>query len=131
MISFPAIMAAGATFIGAAQIELSREEAASLDIELSAINTQAEFLHPYPVILFGLDLNAFDACKLDGVAVQFFNEAGELVFSSSIAGIANSYTFQLLEDYLHSASLLIGCNTGPDRLGYQYLLKLIGYTQIP
>ena len=128
---FLAIAAAGATYIGGLQIQLSPAEAEELDIMISAVDTKKEYQHPYPLFLFEIDLNQFDACILRSVWIQFFNEQGQQVFGSSIEAEFGLYHFQLLEEYLDAATLGITCDAGPVALDSSYTIDLREYGRAP
>lgn len=125
------IAAAGATYIGGLQTQLSPAEAEDLAIMISAVDTEKEYQHPYPLFLFEVDLNQFDACIIRGVWIQFFNEQGQQVFGSSIEAKFGQYHFQLLEEYLDAATLGITCDTGPDTLDTSYTIDLREFGRAP
>jgi len=128
---FLAFAAAGATFISGLQTQLSPDEAEDLNIMISAVDSEKEHRHPYPLFLFEVDLNQFDTCNLKGVWVQFFNEEGHMVFGSSIEAEFGLYHFQILEEFLDSATLGITCDAGPDALDPSYTIQLREYGQAP
>ncbi|MBL4573430.1 MAG: hypothetical protein JKY86_10210 [Gammaproteobacteria bacterium] len=125
------IAAAGATFIGGLQTQLSPAEVENLDIVISAVDAEKEHRHPYPLFLFEVDLSQFDACILRGVWIQFFNDQGQQVFSSSIEAEFGLYHFQILEEYLDAATLGITCDAGPDALDPSYTIDLREYGRAP
>ena len=122
---------AGATFIGGLQTPLQPAGAEDLGIIISAIDSEKVFQHPYPVFLFEVDLSNFDACMLRSVGVNFFDDAGQLVYASSIGEEFGHYNFQLLEDFLDNAKLLVTCDAGPDALDPSYVIELGEYSRFP
>ena len=121
------IAAAGATWLGGQRTPLSPLEAEDLGINITAVNHEEESDHPYPQYAFVVELGQFDACKLGGVWVSILNDSDQLVYSASIQGESGRYSFQLLEEFLATATLGIICDAGPDVLDPGYTIELGGY----
>ena len=122
---------AGATYIGGLQNQLQPSEAEELGIEISAINLEKEFQHPYALFSFEVDLSEFSACDLRNVGVQILDDAGQVVFVSSISEEFGTYHFLLLADYLDTANLSVTCDAGPDALDPSYVIRLLEYDRPP
>lgn len=122
-----AFAAAGATYITGLQTEISAAEAEQLNIAISVIDMEKEYLHPYPLYLFDVDLEDFDACVVQAVWIQFFNEDGQLAFASNIEGNDGRHSFQILAEYLDTAGLGITCDSGPDTMNPSYIVNLRQY----
>lgn len=121
------IAAAGATWLGGQRTPLLPLEAEDLGINITAVNQEEESDHPYPQYSFAVELGQFDACKVRAVTVSILNDSDQLVFSASIQEEFGRYNFQLLEEFLPTATLGITCDAGPDALDPSYRIELGAY----
>ena len=128
---FLAFAAAGATFIGGLETQLSATEADDLRITISAVNAEKEFEHPYPLFYFEMDLSQFYACNLRAVWINISNDRREHVFGATIEEDFGKYRFQILEEMMHNATLGITCDAGPNAMDPSYTIKLREYTIAP
>ncbi len=122
---------AGATYIGGLQTPLQLSEAEELGIQITATDLEAEVQHPHPLFLFRIDLENFHACDAAAVGIHFSNQDGELIFAASLSEALGSYHFQILEQYLNTATLTVTCDAGPEALDSSYTINLRGYSQAP
>ena len=122
------VAAAGATWLGGLRTPLLPSEAEELGIMVTATNLEDEHYHPYPQYSFQVELNEFAACRLRGVWISVSNDNDQLLFSSRIQEEFGRYNFQLLEDFLATATLGITCDAGPDALDPGYTIELGAYS---
>lgn len=128
---FLAIAAAGITYLSGPETLLTPDEAEAINIKVSVLDLATEHLYPYPLFLFNMDLKEFNQCSLTDVSIEISNESGHLVFASGISDNSGEYHFQLIGEYLNSASLALICDAGPDTLGQRYIIELGTYVQVP
>lgn len=128
---FLAFAAAGATFIGGIQNQLTPAETEDLNILISAVDAEKEHRHPYPLFLFEVDLSQFNDCDLRGVWIALFNDQGQQAFGSNIEAEFGLYHFQISGEFLDTSTLGITCNAGPDTMDPSYTIELREYGRAP
>ncbi len=125
-----AVAAAGITYISDPEIELTPSEAVDIGIQVSAVDLEAEYLHPYPLFLVNVNLSNFDLCAVRDVTIEFGDALGQLVFASSLGARSSEYTFQLQGRYMDLAKLAVQCESGPDDQGMRYLIEPDAFVRV-
>ena len=127
-----AIAAAGATYIGNPRRTLDAQESIDLGIVASAHNFNYEILDEPSPLFVTVELSGFTACQINDIGIDVLDEAGTIVYGSSIAPRnGTTYSFRLEREYLNSTRMAIGCHSGPTVLDYVYLFDLGALIQAP
>lgn len=131
MSNFLIIAAAGATFLAGPQTVLQPNDIVGHGIQLSVLDLERDFGHPYPLFRFEIGLDDFIECDPKSGNIGVFDEQGQLVFGTSIAQEFGSYSFSILEQYLSAAVFTFTCEAGPDELDPSYTIELWDYRRAP